>query len=508
MQRERLRMSHVAKSFGSNVALRDVSITLNFGEVHALIGENGAGKSTLMRILAGHLTADAGSMAFEGKDVDLCQGPVGNRQKIGFAEQEGGLIGEFNGAENLLIDEKRGLLADRRQAERRVSELGKKFGGAVDPTVPTHTLPMGQRQRLEILIALARGADVLILDEPTAALGIDDAKRLKDIIRTFVANGGSVFYISHKLNEIKGIADRVTVLRRGAIVGQHHAGKVSVTQLASEMVGEFRAGEASGQSRSVDAAELIDAAVGSRLNVGEIKRKMVCELRGVSARSAYRSESNLVDVDLAIYAGEIVGIAGVIGNGQTTLAEVLAGLVAPQSGTFMPPQGATAHVPEDRHRDAVALSLSICENTMVHFHRRTEFARVIWPRNGAITRYVEEILEVSQVRGAQRGAALSTLSGGNQQKLVLGRELEQKPALLVVHNPFRGLDVRATQDVRDAIVQACQGGAGVVMISSDLEEILQLAHRVVVLFSGRVMGEAAVGEVKLDQLGKMMGGLA
>ncbi len=475
-RRERLSMSHVAKSFGRNHALRDLSITLNFAEVHALVGENGAGKSTLMRILAGHLTADTGSMALEGSSIDLRQGPVGNRAGVGFVEQEGGLIGELSGAENLLIAGAKGLWANRRQAESRLSELGKQFGGVVDPSVPIHTLPMGPRQRLEILIALARGVDVLILDEPTAALGGDDAKRLKDIIRTFVGTGGSVFYISHKLNEIKDIADRVAVLRRGAIVGQHSASEVSVAKLASEMVGEIRAGEALGQAGKgvSQSGELIDIALGARMQVGAAQRKVVCELRNVSARSVYRSESDLVDVNLAVHAGEIVGIAGVIGNGQTTLAEVLAGLVAPKGGAYDPPDGPTAYVPEDRLRDAVALSLSISENMMVHFHRRPEFVRVLWPRTDAITRYVEKVLGASRVRDARHGAALSTLSGGNQQKLVLGRELEQNPVLLVVHNPFRGLDVRAIQDVRDAIVQACDNGAGVVMISSDLEEICSL----------------------------------
>jgi ABC-type uncharacterized transport system ATPase subunit len=285
----------------------------------------------LMRVLAGHMAATSGSMVLDGAPVAIDRAAPGQRPAVGFLEQEGGLIIELTGVENLILAEADGVWSNRVAASDRLKTLAKQFGGSIDPDVPVLSLTMGQRQRLEILITLARGADILILDEPTASLSVEDAKTLGQIMRGFAAYRGSVFYISHKLNEVKEIADRITVMRRGKIVGRHTASAVSAEQLAAEMVGELI-----------------------------------------------------------------------------------------QSGS----------------------------------------------------------------------SPVSSLSGGNQQKLVLGRELEQMPRLLVAHNPFRGLDVRAIHDVRDAIFTACRAGLGAVMISSDLDELVQLAHRIVVLFAGRIAGES------------------
>jgi simple sugar transport system ATP-binding protein len=507
LQCERLRIEHVDKAFGDNVALHDVGLSLNYGEVHAVVGENGAGKSTLMRILAGHLTADAGSMEFEGQQIDLSHAATGNRQGIGFVEQEGGLIAEFSGAENLIVAERNGFWSNRWLAGSRIEELGKQFGGSVDPHIPVQNLLMGQRQRLEILVTLVQGANVLILDEPTASLGTEDTQHLVEIIRKFVSEGGSVFYISHKLNEIMDIADRVTVLRKGFVVERHLTSMITAAQLAAEMVGEIASAQSQGPSSST-AAELIGIALGKRTEVGANKdKRVICALQKVSIPSPYRGESRISEVDFTVHAGEVVGIAGVVGNGQTVLAEVLAGLITPQDGIVRRDGGPIAYVPEDRHRDAVALSLSISDNAMVYFHRRAQFIRGLWPRQGAVNGYVETMLQSSAVHGGFRELPLSSLSGGNQQKLVLGRELEQKPTLLVAHNPFRGLDVRAIQNVCDTILHACGSGVGVVMISSDLEELMQLSHRIVVLFSGRIMGEVPAGGGQLELIGKMMAGL-
>ncbi|MBN9603964.1 MAG: ATP-binding cassette domain-containing protein [Afipia felis] len=511
-QNQILTMVGVTKKFGDLIALNQVDVTLNSGEVHAVIGENGAGKSTLMRVLAGHRRADAGSMVLLGHATDILKAVPGQRNIVGFVEQEGGLVPELTGAENLIVAEGNSFWCNRASAGARLNELGKKFGAAIDPHVPVSALPMGQRQRLEILIILARGAQILILDEPTAALSIDDAKALGDIIRTFVGTGGAVFYISHKLNEVTEIADRITVMRRGLVVGRHVAKDTTVAKLAAEMVGSVAIPD-SRRSKNQSSAEgendLVEVALGVR---GEAHYNgpptEVCVLWGASKVSSYKSEADLKSINLTVRAGEVVGIAGVVGSGQTTLAEVLAGVVAPEAGDVKREPGPIAYVPENRHRDAVALTLSIRDNVMVHMHRRPAFAKGLWPRGAALSKQIQKTLEESRVQGASSDLAVSGLSGGNQQKLVLGRELEQNPVLLVAHNPFRGLDVRAIQDVRDAINGACRSGCGVVMISSDLDELFQLAHRIVVMFDGRVVGEVDLEKDDTETLGKLMGGVS
>ncbi|WP_162602588.1 ABC transporter ATP-binding protein [Nocardioides daejeonensis] len=494
----------ISRSFGDNVALDDVTVDLRPGEVHALVGENGAGKSTLMKVLAGHITADAGRLEFERAEASVDH--AGPRAGVGFVEQEGGLIRELTGAENLVLAERSGFLARRSSAGARIREMGRRFGGEVDPDVPVETLAVGQRQRLEIMIVLARGAKVLILDEPTAALGIEDAAMLTEIIRRFIADGGAVFYISHKLQEVLNIADRVTVLRRGRVTGRHDADRVSVVELAADMVGQMVSGDG---VRSSGTGDLIEVAIGQRARQTlTTDRTPICTLRGVQAAAPYVGESALSGLDLTVRAGEVVGVAGVVGSGQSTLARVLAGLVPVSAGELTAPAGAIAYIPEHRHDDGVAVDLSIRDNVVVHCHRRAEFQRGPWFRRERIDEHVREILTRSRVHGGSPEIPVSGLSGGNQQKLVLGRELDENPDLVVAHNPFRGLDVRAIQDVREAVLGACDRGAGVVMISPDLDELLQLSHRIVVLFSGRIVGEVQVGEDDLDVIGQLMGGVA
>lgn len=506
-----LGMKQITKRFGDLVALSDTEISLRAGEVHAVVGENGAGKSTLMRILAGHMFADEGSMSLHGLPVDISKNASGQRSTVGFVEQEGGLIAELTGVENLILAERKSFWCNRGRARMQLKELADKFGATIDPDVPVNTLSMGQRQRLEIFITLARGAEILILDEPTAALSLDDAKVLGDIIRRFVEARGAVFYISHKLAEVTEIADRITVMRRGKVVGRHGAKEASVAQLAREMVGEINGHRQSqnGKASSEDTHDFMDLALSVRGEVHyEGPAREVCFLNDVTCPSSYQSEASLKQVSLTVGAGEVVGIAGVVGNGQTTLAEVLAGITQPSSGQVTRSDGPVGYVPENRHRDALALPLSIQDNLVVHMHRRKEFTSGLWMRGNAIDSKIESTLKESRVYGAAKNGAASSLSGGNQQKLVLGRELEQGPILLVAHNPFRGLDVRAIQDVRDAINGACKAGCGVVMISSDLDELFQLAHRIVVMFDGRIVGDVNLANEGTDVIGKLMGGVA
>lgn len=497
-------LTGVRKSFGSVRALDGVDFAVGTGEIHALVGENGAGKSTLMRVLAGQMAADAGDLRLEGREVDLAFAP-GYRRGVGFVEQEGGLVAELTGAENLLLADPQGFRADRATAGGKLVALAERFGGTIDPHLPVHSLAVGQRQRLEILSVLVRGAKVLILDEPTAALGTDEARILGDIIRRFAADGGSVVYISHKLAEVTQLADRVTVMRRGRVVGTHRATDVTVETLAAEMVGEVASSD---EGSAADAAELLRLAMGRRMATADDgDAPVVCSLRQVDAPAPFTGESALHRVDLDVRAGEILGVAGVLGSGQTTLAEVLAGFVRPRAGS-VELQGAVGYMPENRHRDAVALQLSLQDNLLLYSHRRTAFARGPWFHRGRVAEHVTRVLDASDVRYGHIDHPMSSLSGGNQQKAVVARELEESPRLVVAHNPFRGLDVRAINDVRTALMRAAEAGAGVVLISPDLDELRQLAHRIAVLFAGRVVGEVGVADEDWNRLGQLMGGVA
>lgn len=414
-------------------------------------------------------------------------------------------MAELSGAENLLLARQTGLFANRGRACGQLTKLAERFGGHIDTQLPVQQLAVGQRQRLEILIVMARGARVLILDEPTAALGTDEASALGAIIRKFAGEGGSVVYISHKLGEVVSLADRITVMRRGTIVATHASSDVTVEQLAAEMVGEV----ATAAEGVADAEELVEVAMGVRGNsAGPTDIEVVGSLRAVCADAPFPGEAPLRDVNLDVHAGEVVGVAGVVGGGQTTLAEVLAGMIEPGSGTITYAGERVGYVPENRHRDGVALELSITDNMLVHTHGSREFARGLWFDNERIREHVDPLLTRAHVRYGDAGQPMCTLSGGNQQKAVFARELEHEPRIIVAHNPFRGLDVRAIQEVRDAMLRAARAGAGLVLISPDLDELHQIADRIVVMFGGRVVGEVAGGIDVVDpRLGQLMGGL-
>ncbi|GAA1143155.1 ABC transporter ATP-binding protein [Nocardioides aquiterrae] len=502
----RVQLRAVSKTFASVVALQGVDFDLKPGQVHALVGENGAGKSTLMRILAGQMSADHGRLVFEGAQSDLTGSAAGFHEGVGFVEQEGGLIAELSGAENLLLAVPSGAVADRRRAGRTITELAERFGGAIDPHLPVRQLAVGQRQRLEILIVMARGAQVLVLDEPTAALGTDEAVALGEIIRKFAAEGGSVVYISHKLGEVIRLADRITVMRRGRVVGSHESGTVTVEQLATEMVGQVVAKES-----EVGQEELLEVALGVRaVATTGTETKRICAVKGMVAPAPLPGEAALKGLDLDVHAGEIVGVAGVVGSGQTTLAEVLAGFIRPQGGSMVREgKDFAAYIPENRHRDAVALDLSLVDNLLLHSHRRRTFTQAgLWFNGDRVREHVVSLLDDSHVRYGHPDQPMRALSGGNQQKAVVGRELEEAPLLVVAHNPFRGLDVRAISEVRDALLQAAADGAGVVMISPDLDELRQIAHRIVVMFDGRIVGEISPDDQDAERLGQLMGGVA
>lgn len=503
-----VQLSGVSKWFGDFQALDGVDFDLRKGEVHALVGENGAGKSTLMRVLAGQLGADEGSLTIDGEDQQCGRPLVSRRDGVGFVEQEGGLILELNAAENLALLGTQGVWARTGRAAEALREAGARLGHELNVTLPVGALTFGDRQRVEIALMLAAGARTLVLDEPTACLGPEDAGQLAATIRSFVADGGSVVYISHKLREVMELADRVTVLRRGAVVA-HHA---TLADLTAERLGREMVGTPSSVAPAA-ADEMVDIVTADRADVpvSDQAAVAVCELRSVfvsprdSVGNSPRREA-LEGATLEVRAGEILGVAGVVGSGQQTLAEVLVGLIEPDDGIVTRQPGSVAYVPEARRRDAIAVQMSVSDNLIVHTHRETELSAGPFLSRTKVSRFAGGLVERYAVRTASISTPIGALSGGNQQRAVVGRELQRTPVLVVAHNPFRGLDVRAIHDVEQELLAAAERGAGVVLLSPDLDEIHRVCSRIAVLFAGQVVGVVDPRTSSNEEIGRLMGG--
>jgi len=481
----RVRIVGIGKSFGETVALANVSLDFRAGEVHAILGENGAGKTTLVRILSGILKPDAGHLEINGKDVILTGRKDGAAHGIGIVQQQDGLIGELTGVENYLIDHpKASLWLDRSQANSELLQAAKTLGLTVKPEALVHELTVGERQRLEILIALVIGADVIILDEPTAALLTNEVRVLIPLIRRLVQQGRCVVYITHKLDEVMEIADRVTVLRRGEVVGRFRRSELDKATLITAMVG-----------RVPEKMELEVRAPG----------EVVVELDEVSV-AVSRTRRGLDGASLNVRRREIVGIAGVVGNGQEALAEVLRGLVEPIKGELRCVSRRVAFIPEDRARDGLAMTLSIADNLMLYRHRDRRFRTRGRLNMRTISKFVRDMLERAGIVSRSVALPASSLSGGNQQKLVIAREFDLKPDLIVAHNPYRGLDVSAAEAVRRALLKARDEGAAVVLISPDLDDLFDISSRIVFLSNGRVSGSIDPRSTTVHALGALLGG--
>ena len=481
----RVRIVGVEKSFGETVALEKVSLNILAGEVHAILGENGAGKTTLVRILSGMLGPDAGHLEINGKKITLTGRKDGAAHGIGIVQQQDGLIEELTGIDNYLIDHPAASLwLDRSRARKELLNAASNLGLTVKPEVSVGQLTVGERQRLEILIALVIGADVIILDEPTAALLTNEVRVLIPVIRRLVAQGRSVVYITHKLDEVMEIADRVTVLRRGQVVGRFGRSELDKSALITAMVGRVP-----------------EKLVPGILSLGEV----VSELEDVVVPSS-RTRRGLEGVNLSVRRHEIVGIAGVVGNGQEALAEVLRGLVQPIKGRVSCISPRVAFIPEDRARDGLAMNLSIADNLMLYRHRDPKFLAGGRLNVRAISEFVEGLVERAGIVFRSAAASASSLSGGNQQKLVIAREFDRRPDLIVAHNPYRGLDVGAAETVRRSLLTARDAGAAVVLISPDLDDLFDISNRIVFLSNGRVSGSVDPRSTTVHALGTLLGG--
>jgi len=459
LERPRLAVTGIAKRFGATVALDDVSLAVRNGTVHALLGENGAGKTTLMRIAFGLLSADNGRMEVSGTRQKISSPGDAIAAGFGMVHQHFTNVPAMTVAENVALGG-RGIF-DANRAANRVREIGAATGLVLDPKARAGDLPVGAQQRLEIVKALSRRASLLILDEPTAVLAPAEAEELLRWLRHFADAGNAVVLITHKLREALATADDVTVLRRGRNVLAAPASELTTRSLTVALLGS-----------EPDDVVAVPVASASADVVARAAHLSFVDERGVSVVN---------DVSLEVGAGEIVGIAAVEGSGQHELLRALAGRLAPTSGEIsIPPR--VGFVPEDRHRDALILEQTVTENIVL---------RGSGKRRGIIRWRAEreraaDLMKAFDVRGGGAGSVVRSFSGGNQQKLVVGRELGAAPRLFVVENPTRGLDIRATRAVHDRLRDAAAAGAGVVVYSSDLDEVLAVASRVAVMYAGRL----------------------
>jgi len=492
-----LEMRGIRKEFPGVVANDDVTLDVRRGEVHALLGENGAGKSTLMNILYGLYHPDAGEILLQGKHITFGSARDAIQAGIGMVHQHFMLIPVMTVAENIVlgVEPSNHLLLDERGAEKRVRELSTRFGLAVDPTALVSDITVGQQQRVEILKALYRGADILILDEPTAVLTPQEANELFAIVNSLKADGKSIIFISHKLNEVLEIADRITVLRRGKTIETVPREGATEQSLAKAMVGR-------------DVLLRVEKAAATPGDVMlSVEDLHVVDERGIE---------KVRGVSFEVRTGEVVGIAGVDGNGQSELIDAITGLAKIQRGKVrvagQEVQGVGArgmldagvgHIPEDRQRRGLVLEFSIAENIALHDYGRPPDSRWGWLFPRRLAERARRLIREFDVRGGGALTPAGGLSGGNQQKVVVAREIERDPKVLIAAQPTRGLDVGAIEYLHRRIITERDEGRAVLLLSLELEEILSLSDRVLVIYEGEIVGEHT-GDVSEDEIGLEM----
>ncbi|MCX5496788.1 ABC transporter ATP-binding protein [Kaistia dalseonensis] len=511
-----LDMRGIRVTFGSFVANDAVDLAVAAGEIHALLGENGAGKSTLMRVLAGLLVPAAGEIRIDGKIEPIGSAHEAMRLGIGMVHQHFMLVPTLTVAENVCL----GLastgrfIPDLKTAAAKIRELAKTYGLDIDPNARIADLSIAGQQRVEILKALYRGARILILDEPTAVLTPQEAEGLFRILRSLAAQGTAIIFISHKLNEVMALTSKVTVLRLGKVVATAVTAETDARGLARMMVGA-----------EINLPKLEDVLIAEAANgplKGEVwaERDPILSVTDLICRNP-RGPVRVDRVNLVVKAGEIVGVAGVDGNGQQELAEAIVGLRSAESGTIaIEGEDVTranvarrialglAHIPEDRHRTALVEPMSIRDNAVLERIGDAPFSKGGWIDRQAIDGLTAAIIRDFDVRASGPDQPVGTLSGGNQQKVVLGRALSRDPSLLVAVQPARGLDVGATAFVHRQLLARRAAGAGVLLVSTELDEILALSDRIVVMFKGGIVGELARADVTVERLGLMMAGRA
>lgn len=496
-----LKLTNISKRFGAVTALDEVTVRFAPGQVHGVLGENGAGKSTLMNIAYGLLRADSGTIRVADEELRLSSPGDAIARGIGMVHQHFMLAPALTVLDNVLLGDRRsGWWLDRRADAVRLAQLGESVGLAVDPAARVEHLSVGQQQRVEILKALWRDVNMLILDEPTAVLTPDEAEQLFSAIDRLKAQGKAIIFISHKLNEVKRVCDQVTILRRGKVVWEGGMQGVSIEELAGRMVGEDRE---------------LKVESGGRRNRSSTPDTQPALL---AVREMCAEGLNRIELDLR--AGEILGVAGVDGNGQQELAETIVGLRRVRSGRILiGDQDVTrwhmkrrlalglAHIPNDRKREALAVSMSISENAVLKQHDRPPLAWLGLVHWRGADRLAQSLMTRFDIRAPSTQTPVSALSGGNQQKVVLARELGIGSAkIIVAMNPARGLDIAATRFVFEQL-RACRApGAAVLLINSDLDELLIHCDRIAVLYAGQMSITEFPGTTR-EEIGRLMAGL-
>lgn len=494
----RLKLSNITKRFGSLVANDDISLSLAPGEVLAILGENGAGKTTLMNILFGHYVSDSGSIEVNGKALPPGQPQASLKQGIGMVHQHFTLADNLSVLDNITLGTEPlfQLYRNTKAARRRLAELSERFGLVIKPDTLVANLSVGEKQRVEILKALYRGASVLILDEPTAVLTPQEAQQLFSILKHMVGQGLSIIFISHKLHEILAISDRVIVLRGGKMVGEVLTKDASKASLAELMVG-----------RKVTRPKALPLPAGKR----------VIALNNVSL-SATAGLAALTGINLDIHQHEIVGIAGVAGNGQSSLAAIANGQILPDSGEYLLFETAIKHadpralvglkvgrIPEDRGTEGVVGEMTVWENLIAE-KLRTQAKGGIFIDQAGARREAETLIGQYDVRCKGPEAETRLLSGGNIQKLILARNFSNNPHFIIANQPIRGLDEGAISFVQEKLLAAREAGAGILLISEDLDELFQVADKIAVMFDGELRGPYPASQLDVQTVGLMMSG--
>jgi simple sugar transport system ATP-binding protein len=496
-----LEIRHVTKRFPGVLANDDVSFTLRKGEIHALLGENGAGKSTLMNVVYGLYAQDEGEFLIDNKPVEINGPSDAINYGIGMVHQHFMLIPVFSVTENMILGSEvtKGTSLDLRRARREILEISKAYGLEVDPDAIVEDIPVGVQQRVEILKALYRKASILVLDEPTAVLTPQEAEDLFRVMRQLTEKGVSIIFITHKLKEVLNVADRITVMRRGKVVGHTTPAETDQQGLAAMMVG-----------RNV-LLEVEKTPATPKEIVLEVEHLKIEDERGLDV---------VKDISFEVREGEILGIAGVQGNGQTELVEAITGLRNADAGKiilggevipFEKPrylvEHGMGHVPEDRHKHGLVLPYSLADNMVLCTYYQPPFAeRMILRNQQAVLENATELMERFDVRAPGAQVAASTLSGGNQQKVIIGREFSRPLKVLVANQPTRGLDVGSIEYIHKEIIKMRDEGVGVLVISAELDEILALSDRIAVMYRGQIVAIVDAKETNREELGLWMAG--
>lgn len=495
-------MLNIRKEFPGIVANDDVSINLKKGEILALLGENGAGKSTLMSILFGLYKPDRGEVKVNGKTVNISNPNQANDLGIGMVHQHFKLVHNFTVTENIILglEPKQGLTLNLKSASQRIKELSEKYKLDVNPDALIEDISVGMQQRVEILKMLYRNAEILIFDEPTAVLTPQEILELMKIMKNLTEEGKSILLITHKLKEIKAAADRCTVIRRGKVVGTVDVANTDEAGMAEMMVGR------------VVSFTVVKKEQEAGAKVLEINNLSVMGNHGVLG---------LKDFSLSVHAGEIVGVAGVDGNGQTELVEALTGLRKVESGEILLDdvnlaqssikdrlESGMAHIPEDRHKHGLILDYSLEENMAIEVYNRAPYSKNGFLVKDQIRKHAEKIIKDFDVRSGEGPVSLTrSMSGGNQQKAIVGREVDRNPNLLIAVQPTRGLDVGSIEYIHKRLVEQRDSGKAVLLVSLELDEVLDLSDRIAIINSGELVGMVKASETNENEVGLMMAGV-